>query len=147
MKFIKVMALVLSALAISSSFSISSYAENLSPIIDEEIISEYEIAIGVSNTLTFSSATAHCESVCTGLNNVVQISVTQTLQKFWGMWIWNDVEGAEWSESNSSNYISLFRTKSGLLSGTYRLKSVFTLTTSNGGTETITIYSLEKTIS
>lgn len=144
MKFKKVVALVLSALAISSTFSVSSYAENLSPIIDEEIVLEYETARDLSNSLTISSSIAYCDSVCTGFNNVVQISVTQTLQKFWGLWIWNDIEGAEWSDSKSSNYISLFSTKGGLSSGTYRLKSVFTLTTSNGGTETITIYSSEK---
>ena len=34
-----------------------------------------------------------------------------------------------------------------IASGTYRVKSVFTVTTTSGQTETVTVYSAEKTIS
>jgi len=40
----------------------------------------------------------------------------------------------------------LSNSKSGLESGKYRLKSVFTLTDKNGKSETITIYSDEKSV-
>ena len=40
----------------------------------------------------------------------------------------------------------LSTTQSGLESGTYRLKSTFTLTSSSGSVETITIYSTEKKV-
>ncbi|MGN0683975.1 MAG: hypothetical protein ACI4JY_09895 [Oscillospiraceae bacterium] len=45
-----------------------------------------------------------------------------------------------------TNIIRLSNSKSGLPSGTYWLKSVFTLTSSSGKTETVTIYSTEKSI-
>lgn len=142
----KIMALVLSAVIIGSCLSVASYAEDLSPIIVEEDISEYENVRSLSNSLTISSTTAYCDSVCTGFNNVVQITVTQTLQKFWGLWVWNDIDGASWQNTSMTNEIDISTSKSGLSSGTYRLKSVFTLWTQNGQTETITIYSSERTI-
>lgn len=37
-------------------------------------------------------------------------------------------------------------TKSGLDSGTYRLRTDFTVTSTSGSTETITVYSAEKTV-
>lgn len=62
------------------------------------------------------------------------------------MWAWNNVNGAIWSTTEKGSYISVDRIKRGLSGGTYRLKSVFTLTTKNGKAETITIYSREKTV-
>ena len=146
MKIKKIMALVLSTVIIVSCLSVTSYAEDLSPIIVEEDIPEYENVRSLSNSLTISSTTAYCDSVCTGFNNVVQITVTQTLQKFWGLWIWNDVSGASWQDTSMTNEIDISTSKSDLSSGTYRLKSVFTLCTQNGQTETITIYSSENTV-
>ncbi|MBQ7672976.1 MAG: hypothetical protein IJT36_00355 [Alphaproteobacteria bacterium] len=145
MQIKKIMALVLSSVIICLSLSTQVYAEDLSPIIEEEIISPYEYAQIVYNSLNISSGTAECVSNCIGYSNVVQITVTQTLQKFWGLWVWNDVDTASWSDTSMSNGIDLSTHKSGLSSGTYRLKSVFELTASNGKTETITIYSSEKT--
>ena len=46
----------------------------------------------------------------------------------------------------NTNTIRLSNSKSSLTSGTYRLKSVFTLTNSIGKTENITIYSSEKRV-
>ena len=77
---------------------------------------------------------------------VTQITVEHTLEKHWGLWIWNEVDGASWTKTVYSDTIRLSNTKSGLDSGTYRLKSVFTLTNSSGKSETITIYSEEETI-
>jgi hypothetical protein len=130
-----------------AAMSIPVFAEELSSINDDEIISEYENASDVYSTLSVSSATARCRSYCVGYNNVTQISVTQTLQKFWGLWIWNDVDSASWTDSSMSNGIDASHSKHGLSSGTYRLKSEFTLRTQNGQTETITIYSSEKSVS
>ena len=93
--------------------------------------------------MRISSNTAKCVSICTGARNVIQITVEQTLQKFWGLWVWNDVENASWSTAENGSYVSVVNTKRGLPSGTYRIKSVFTLKTSSGKTETITVYSEE----
>lgn len=142
----KIIALVFSAVIIGSCLSVVSYAEDLSPIIVDEEKMQYENVRSLCNSLTISSTTAYCDSICTGFNNVVQISVVQTLQKFWGLWIWDDVNGASWQDTSMTNEIDMSTSKSGLSSGTYRLKSVFTLRTQNGQTETITIYSSEETI-
>lgn len=79
-------------------------------------------------------------------DNTASITVTQTLQKFWGLWIWNDVNGAEWTKTVNYSSTTLSSTKSGLDSGTYRVRSVFELTDTSGKTETITVYSEEKII-
>ena len=77
----------------------------------------------------------------------MSISVEQTLEKYSGwLWIWNEVDGAKWLSSVNRNSITVYNSKSGLSSGTYRLKSIFTLTSSSGETETITVYSEEKII-
>lgn len=59
-------------------------------------------------------------------------------------WKWNEVD--YWSESVNTTSIFMSNHKYNLESGTYRLKTVFTLTATNGETETITVYSEEVTI-
>lgn len=144
MQFKKSFAFILSAFMMLSSVNVSASAEVLSHEIVDEVSPAYEIARTVENTLAISSSTAECTSICTGSSSVVNVSVEHTLQKFWGLWVWNDVDGASWTKTKSGSSISLVSTKSGLSSGTYRVKSVFTLTSSNGETETITVYSTEK---
>lgn len=75
------------------------------------------------------------------------ISVEQVLEKYSGwLWIWSEVDGAKWNKTVNASSILLDTTKSGLGNGTYRLKSVFSLTSTSGKTETITIYSAEKKV-
>ena len=105
----------------------------------------YEIAEHTTSTLSIVNGTAYCDSSAKG-ENAVSITLTQTLQKYWGLWIWNSVDGAEWTRTVDRNSINLSNSKSGLDSGTYRVKSVFTLTDNNGKSETITIYSSEQKI-
>lgn len=140
MKLRKYFALILSAILLCTSVSTSAFAETTS-YIQNGISPYYQNAMEVESYLYISSNSAECTSMGTGLGNVVQISVEQTLQKFWGLWIWNDVDGASWSATENGNAIAITRTKSGLASGKYRVKSVFKLTNSDGETETITIYS------
>ncbi|MGN1304847.1 MAG: hypothetical protein ACI4YB_07415 [Oscillospiraceae bacterium] len=147
MQFKKSFALLLSAVMMFSSVSIPASAEATTSISNEGIAPAYEYASSAKSLLYISANSAECTSNCTGSSDIVNISVEQTLQVFWGLWIWNDVDGASWLKTKSGSFISAINTKSGLSSGTYRLKSVFTLTSSSGQTETITIYSEEKTIS
>jgi len=123
----------------------AAYAETTMPFIDGGISLMYEIADSLSSNLSISNQTATCISKASG-TEAVSITVTQTLQKYWGLWIWNDVKDAEWSKQVNDSSIRLSNSKSGLESGKYRLKSVFTLTDKNGKSETITIYSDEKTV-
>ena len=127
-------------------FSVSASAVTTNAFVDSGIAPVYEIAYNPYSDLSISGQTAYCSSVSDS-TNAVKITVQQTLQKYSGLlWVWNDVDGAKWSSSVNRNSITVYNSKSGLSSGKYRLKSVFTLTSSNGETETITVYSEEKTV-
>ena len=101
----------------------------------------YAYAKGLYNTLTISENVADCKSDGYGKPDVNKISVEHTLQKLSGLSIWNNVNDASWSKTSNGQSVKLTSSKSGLESGTYRLKSVFKLTTKSGKNETITIYS------
>ncbi len=133
-------------LCLGTNVGAAAYAETTVPFVDGGVSLMYEIADNLSSNLAISNQTAYCISKASGAE-AVSITVTQTLQKYWGLWIWNDVKDAEWSEQVNGNSICLSNSKSGLESGKYRLKSVFTLTDKNGKSETITIKSDEKTVS
>ena len=105
----------------------------------------YEIAHDACSDLRLSGSNATCKSNASS-GSAVKITAEQYLQKQGLFWIWSTYNGAEWSKTVNTNTIIISNTKSGLESGTYRLKTVFTLTDSNGKTETITVYSNEKTV-
>lgn len=145
MKFKKILAIVLTAFCLFTTVGTVAYAETVSNP-DYGVSPAYEYADSVSSRLYISEQTATCRSDADGCN-VVSITVEQTLEKYSGwFWIWNSVDGANWTKTVNLNSISMSNTKSGLSSGTYRLKSVFTLTSSSGKTETITVYSDEKKV-
>lgn len=129
----------------SNSFTVA-YANDDVPFINNEISLLYEIAVNPSSYLSIVDKTAYCISSVDG-SNAVSITATQTLQKHWGLWFWEDVKGAKWTGTNAYNSICLSNSKGGLDSGTYRVKSVFTLTNKDGKNETITIYSSEQVVS
>lgn len=128
----------------SNSFTVA-YAETNVPLINNGVSLLYEIADNPSSNLSIVDRTAYCISTTTG-NNAVSITVTQTLQKHWGLWYWENVKGAEWTRTNDYNSIRLSNSKSELDRGTYRVKSVFTLINKDGKSETITIYSDERKV-
>ena len=99
----------------------------------------------VSELLT-SSKTADCESYVKGNSEVIKITAEQYLRKLGFLWIWTTYDGAEWTETVNTPFIAMSNTKTGLSSGRYRLKTVFTLTDKNSKTETITVYSDEKSV-
>lgn len=97
-----------------------------------------------SSTLTISETTATCSSTAKGYANVTtKIVIKQTLQKKSSSGIWCKV--ASWSETDTGYKGSATNTKSGLSSGTYRLKTIFTVY-AGSDYETITKYSSEKTV-
>ncbi len=129
-----------------ANFSALAFADTTVPYSDYGVSVLYEIANSTDSMLSIEDGTACCISSTTGANTI-RITVTHTLQKYWGLWIWNNVKGASWSKQFDDGSIRLSSSISGLDSGTYRLKSVFTLTDRNGKSETITIYSDEQKIS
>ncbi|MCX4357651.1 MAG: hypothetical protein OSJ43_15775 [Oscillospiraceae bacterium] len=120
-----------------------AFADTTVPFVDDEISLAYEIAEYTNSTLSIINGTAYCDSSTKG-KDAVSVLVTQTLQKHKSFWIWDDVDGAEWTGTSAYNSICLSNSKSGLENGTYRVKSVFVLTDKKGKSETITTYSNEK---
>lgn len=105
----------------------------------------YEIAQSAYSGLFVNELTATCKSN-TSSNSAVKITAEQYLQKQGFLWTWSTYDGAEWTKTVNANTISMSNSKSGLESGKYRLKTVFTITDKNGKTETITVYSDEKSV-
>jgi len=107
----------------------------------------YELAMDAKSYLDIRGTIATCISQTDGMSGVVKIVINQYFQKQGFLWIWSTYDGAEWSETTYSDSHAIVNTKSGLTSGKYRLKSVFTLTDKNGETEIFTVYSDEMTVS
>lgn len=98
-----------------------------------------------SSELSISNNTASCTSFYYDADKITtKIMITQTLEKHSFLWAWETVGGTRTKTVNGSS-ASLTGKVSGLASGTYRVKTVFDVT-ANGTTETITVYSAEKTV-
>ena len=138
----RIVSALLAAAVAFSAFNISVAAKEMTNANLEIVVPAYEIASNPESTLIISGTTASCKSTVTG-KSVKSISAEQTLEKFWGLWIWNEVDNANWTKVVNSSTITMSNKKYNLESGTYRLKTVFTLTATNGETETITVYSGE----
>lgn len=142
----KIFSLLMATIFLCFGLSVTAYAEETDTYISDDIALAYEIAKSPNSFLTIKGTTATCESSTNG-SNCVSITVTHTLQKYTGwFWIWEDVNNSTHSKTVKANTITLSTVKSGLGSGTYRLKSTFSLTDSSGEVETITIYSSEEKI-
>lgn len=96
--------------------------------------------------LTIASNKATCTSRFVSTDSSIKdITIVATLEKFSFLWFWDSLR--EWN-------ITYYDTSSGTLvnemknltSGTYRLKSVFTVKYKNGKKESVTVYSTEKKI-
>ncbi len=146
MQLKKIIVSLVALLCFCANFSAVVYADTTTPFSDYGVSTLYEIANAADSMLSIIGRTAYCDSSTTG-TNAISISVTQALQKHWGLWIWTDVKDASWSKTVDDDSICLSNSKSGLDSGTYRVKSVFTLTDKNGKRETITVYSSEQAVS
>ena len=97
-----------------------------------------------SSTLTISGTTATCDSNATGYyGETTKIAISQTLQKKTSDEKWEYVDS--WSETDQGYKGSATNYKYNLSSGTYRLKSVFTVYAGNDS-ETIEKCSFEKTV-
>ncbi len=146
MGFKQILSVLMVTICLCTSLCLTAYAEETDMYISDEIVPTYEIARSLNSALSISGTKAMCESRAEG-DDCVSITVTHTLQKYSGiLWIWDDVENSTSEKTVNTNTVRLSTTKSGLESGTYRLESTFTLTSSSGSVETITIYSTEKKV-
>lgn len=105
-----------------------------------------DIGDAVEESILFiSGTTASCTSKATFADTEISsIKITQTLEKQGFLWTWGKYDG-DWSKT---------LTKSGALTtkvynlsgGNYRVKSVFVVTLKDGRSQTITLYSDEKSV-
>lgn len=115
-------------------FSISAFAANAR--------SSYAT---VTSSLVISSTTATCTSKVAG-TTIKSVTITQTLEKHWALGLFFGVSDAEWTTTKSGTS-TFTNKKTNLEKGTYRVKSVFKITGTDGKSETITEYSDEKEVS
>ena len=145
MVFKKILAILIGGMVLCTGLTASAYAETTNSLVESEVTPAYEIASSVMSNLNISGTTAYCTSSATTID-AVSITVEQTLQKQGFLWLWYGVDDANWITTVNKNAISVDHTKSGLSSGKYRLKSVFTFKDKNGKSETVTVYSAEKNV-
>ena len=134
---------VLMCLLLCFTFSVTASAETIPTKTAQPY---YEMAFIAESKLSINGTTAICESILRGDPNLIKIVAVQTLEKQGFLWIWDTYDDTEWTNTVYTNPLTMSTTKSGLSSGKYRLKTVFTLTDKLGDTETITVYSDEKKV-
>lgn len=142
----KLAALLVSVLALSL-MPLTAVAEEPAETYTVGIMPYTELADASSSILTINGTTATCKSKVTGYSDVESVKIVQTLQKQGIFGSWGKYGNTSWTTTINGSSASVSNTKTGLESGTYRLKTVFTLTDKNGKTEKITVYSDEKTVS
>lgn len=95
--------------------------------------------------LTITSGHATCTSKFVSTDSDIKsVKITQSLEKFAFLWFWNRVY--EKKAFHTSNSFTLINDYYGVESGTYRVKSVFTITMKSGKVETFTVYSSERKV-
>lgn len=111
MKIRKILAAFVSVVTICSVISVPTFAAQETQIVTDLVSPAYEYAMCTKSYLTITSSTAECKSVCDGMAGVTQITVEHTLEKHWGLWIWNEVDGASWTKTVDTRAIeSEYRT-------------------------------------
>ena len=96
--------------------------------------------------LDISGTTATCTSTASiASTDISTIKITQTLEKQGFLWIWGRYAG-DWTKTLTKSG-NLSTKVYNLPSGNYRVKSVFVITLKDGTSQTITLYSAEKTVS
>ncbi|MCH5196724.1 MAG: hypothetical protein J1F28_08415 [Oscillospiraceae bacterium] len=107
---------------------------------------DWTLAADIISALDIDGTTATCTSLVTADTVVTCIEIERTLQVEGFLWIWSTYKNTVWKSYIYDNSALVSNDKPGLTSGTYRLKTVVTLKTASGKSETITIYSDPVTI-
>ena len=127
------------AMIIAMSVTLFASAESANPYDIASSSKQSSLSIDSNGVVTLMST---YQSVDT---SIVQIDIEHSLEKHAYLWTWDNVGGkSSKTVFDFNNYLITYRT--GLESGTYRLKSVFTTYLDDGRSETITLYSNELTI-
>ncbi len=102
----------------------------------------YAHTTSVTSTLNIYNGNAYCKSTAQGDSTVTQIDGTQYLEKKNDN-DWDIVDS--WSDSSKSNYLTMSNSKDNIGSGTYRVRTVFTVY-SGSSSEVVEKISKEKTV-
>lgn len=84
----------------------------------------YAHTTSVTSTINIYNGTAYCKSTAQGDSTVTQIDGIQYLEKQNGK-NWDVVES--WSDSSKSNSLTMNNSKDNVGSGTFRVRTVFTV--------------------
>lgn len=96
------------------------------------------------STLFINGTTATCYSSYSDVSGqTASTTITQQLERHVIFGIYTSVDGACWTTTSTSDFVSLTNYAYDLSKGTYRLRSDFSVTTVNGQSETIPVYSSE----
>ncbi len=143
----KILACLLTTSCLFASINTVAFAND--NITESYIDSDYGVyslyLSSCSSELTISGTSAECYSKAIGNSSVTQIIGDMYLMKYSSSNGWQDIDA--WRLQQSGNYYTNTKTKTGLSSGSYRLRTEFTVTASNGATETVTAYSGVKVVS
>lgn len=86
----------------------------------------YSYTTTATSTLYISSNTAYCKSKARGKTTATKIEAVQYLEKKSGS-KWYVVTDGTWTDSVNDSLLIVSNNKSGLTSGTYRVRTVFTV--------------------
>lgn len=157
----KFVSVLLSVIMVLSVFSMAAFAvDDYADVDDYIVIENYAAGDTVSPiygagdlfvcSLSFSGRTATCESSVTVATNEKWLYVTQTIEKEVSSNNWQSVKDAGWTETNTDtagiHFCVMQNSKYLSESGTYRLKTVYTLEGATGIVERIVRYSLTYSI-
>lgn len=106
----------------------------------------WSLAIDIISSLHIDGTTATCSSIVSALPSVTCIEIERTLEVEGFFWTWSTYDNTVWKTYIYNNGGLVANDKPNLTSGTYRLKTVVTLRTASGKSETITAYSPTVTI-
>ncbi|MDR1690059.1 MAG: hypothetical protein LBS21_15865 [Clostridiales bacterium] len=105
-------------------------------VLHADVYARYNYTSSVSSALTISGKTAYCNSRATGMSMVTKIAGVQYLQKKGLFGLWSTVENGTWTKTVNTNLIEMNNNqKSNLESGTYRVRTVFTVYSGNNSEE------------
>lgn len=139
MKMKKAAAVLLVLVLAFSCVGVTAFADdNAVPFAYEEY--------GASSNLSANGYDIKMNASCMVYSDISELKIEITLEKFWGLFIWNNHTGPvtrDFYNTGKEKRCSLDDAVIGAESGTYRLKSVFNLTKTNGEKISFTIYSNE----
>lgn len=144
MKLRTILAGLLVAAAIFSCVGVTAAAKTTSSA--DIITPQYLFDYNAWNDLYITGTRAEYSAGCDEVAGITKIQIDQTLEKFWGLFIWTQFGNTQtkYFAYNGRDKIIEYECFMNYLEvGTYRVRTDFTVTTDSGKIEKFTIYSKE----